>query len=324
MVEPAKEFSGTDRFILRRRLGAGGMGVVYEAHDLEMDKIVALKTLTRAEAAHIYRFKREFRTLADVSHPNLVALYELMSDGHHWFFTMELVKGVTFIQYVRPEMAGQPDSSTDNTLLGPRARLAKQIDSEAETEVFDSSPLSLDSGEIELLDEQSSPVATNYKLDESRLRSGLRQLAEGVNCLHELGKLHRDIKPSNVLVTDEDRVVLLDFGLVEDIEPGMHETLLAGTPDYMSPEQGAQLSISKASDWYSVGVILYQSLTGRLPFRGRLFEIMMRKQTRDPIQPREINREVPRDLNDLCIKLLRRDAEARPTGREVLRALGAR
>jgi serine/threonine protein kinase/tetratricopeptide (TPR) repeat protein len=323
MVEPATEFIGTERFILRRRLGVGGMGIVYEAHDREMDKIVALKTLTRAEAAHIYRFKREFRTLADVSHPNLVALYELMSDGHHWFFTMELVKGVTFIQYVRPETS-ESDSSTDNTLLGPWARPAKQTDSEAETEVFDSSPFSLDSGEVEILDEGAATAASNYKLDEARLRSGLRQLAEGVNRLHELGKLHRDIKPSNVLVTDEGRVVLLDFGLVEDIEPDTHETLLAGTPDYMSPEQGRQMSISKASDWYSVGVILYQALTGRLPFRGRLFEVMMRKQTRDPIQPREINREVPRDLNDLCIKLLRRDAEARPTGREVLRALTAR
>src|SRR5260221_5518442 len=128
MVEPAKEFSGTDRFILRRRLGAGGMGVVYEAHDLEMDKIVALKTLTRAEAAHIYRFKREFRTLADVSHPNLVALYELMSEGDHWFFTMELVKGVTFIQYVRPETAAEFDASTNNTLLGPRVRQASHTD----------------------------------------------------------------------------------------------------------------------------------------------------------------------------------------------------
>ena len=322
MVEPAKEFNGTERFILRRRLGVGGMGVVYEAHDREMDKIVALKTLTRAEAAHIYRFKREFRTLADVSHPNLVALYELMSDGPHWFFTMELVKGVTFIQYVRPESAGESCSATNNTLPGPRTRQARPTDSEADTEVFDSSPLSLDSGET-LLDEAQPSVETTYKLDESRLRSGLRQLAEGVNRLHELGKLHRDIKPSNVLVTGEGRVVLLDFGLVEDIEE-MHETLLAGTPDYMSPEQGAQTSISKASDWYSVGVILYQALAGRLPFRGRLFEVMMRKQTRDPIQPREINREVPRDLNDLCIKLLQRDAEARPTGREVLRALGAR
>jgi serine/threonine protein kinase len=324
MVKPTKEFIGTERFTLRRPLGAGGMGVVYEAHDREMDKIVALKTLTRAEAAHIYRFKREFRTLADVSHPNLVALYELMSDGQHWFFTMELVKGVTFIQHVRPEIAGAVDSATANTLPGPRARLARHTDSEAETEVYDSSHVSLESGEIEPPDEAHPAVASYYKLDESRLRSALRQLAEGVNRLHELGKLHRDIKPSNVLVTDEGRVVILDFGLVEDIEPEHSETLLAGTPDYMSPEQGAQMAISKASDWYSVGVILYQALTGRLPFSGRFFEVMMRKQTRDPIQPRELNRDVPRDLNDLCIRLLRRDAEARPTGREILRTLGAR
>jgi serine/threonine protein kinase/tetratricopeptide (TPR) repeat protein len=324
MVKPTKEFIGTERFTLRRRLGSGGMGVVYEAHDREMDKIVALKTLTRAEAAHIYRFKREFRTLADVSHPNLVALYELMSDGQHWFFTMELVKGVTFIQYVRPETAAAVDSATDNTLPGLRAREVRHTDSEAETELFDSSHISTKSGEIAPLDEAQPAVASYYKLDVSRLRSALQQLAEGVNRLHELGKLHRDIKPSNVLVTDEGRVAILDFGLVEDIEPELHETLLAGTPDYMSPEQGAQMAISKASDWYSVGVILYQALTGRLPFRGRFFEVMMRKQTHDPIQPRELNRDVPRDLNDLCIRLLRRDAEARPTGREILRALGAR
>lgn len=324
MAESATEFTGTLRFTLRRRLGAGGMGVVYEAHDREMDKVVALKTLTRAEAAHIYRFKREFRTLADVSHPNLVALYELTSEGRHWFFTMELVKGVTFIQYVRPETAGELSDSADNTLPRLRPLLVSETDSEAETEVFDSSHVSLESGEMRPFDDSSSRLTSNYKLDESRLRPALRQLAEGVNRLHEMGKLHRDIKPSNVLVTDEGRVVLLDFGLVEDIEPELHETLLAGTPDYMSPEQGAQMAISKASDWYSVGVILYQALTGRLPFRGRFFEVMMRKQTRDPIQPREIDPEVPRDLNQLCMKLLRRDAETRPTGREVLRALGAR
>src|ERR1051325_3143707 len=92
----------------------------------------------------------------------------------------------------------------------------------------------------------------------------------------------------------------------------------------MSPEQGAQTAISKASDWYSVGLILYQALTGRLPFRGKFFEVMLRKQTRDPIQPREINPSVPRDLNELCMRLLRRDADARPSGREILRALGSR
>src|SRR5258707_14604320 len=132
---------------------------------------------------------------------------------------------------------------------------------------------------------------------------------EGVNRLHEMGKLHRDIKPSTVLVDGDGRVVILDFGLVEDVEPELHETLLAGTPDYMAPEQGAQTAISKASDWYSVGVMLYQALTGRLPFKGKFFEVMLRKQTRDPIQPVEINPAGPQDLNTLCMKLLRRDAE---------------
>src|SRR6266536_2559735 len=322
MAEAAKEFIGTERYVVRRRLGAGGMGVVYEAHDRQMDKTVALKTLTRAEAGHIYRFKREFRTLADVSHPNLVTLYELMSDGDDWFFTMELVEGVTFINYVRPDTMGSPATDVDNTLPVPREHSIKSAESEANTEIFDSSSFSCEEEErpIELDDE--SVTAANYLLDENRLRSALRQLAEGVNRLHEMGKLHRDLKPSNVLVTKDGRVVILDFGLVEDINPELHETLLAGTPDYMSPEQGAQMAISKASDWYSVGVMLYQALAGRLPFKGRFFEVMMRKQTRDPIQPIEIVRDVPRDLNELCMKLLRRDPEGRPAGRDVLHALG--
>src|ERR1041385_5026845 len=176
VVKPAREFVGTERFTLLRRLGAGGMGVVYEAHDREMDKIVALKTLTRAEAAHVYRFKREFRTLADVSHPNLAALYELMSDGRYWFFTMELVNGVTFIQYVRPEAEGLT-SSADNTLRPPRPRQISHSDTEAETVEFDSSHLTYKSGEIIPLDD-ATLIASFYQLDEVRLRSALRQLAE--------------------------------------------------------------------------------------------------------------------------------------------------
>jgi len=322
VVKPAKEFIGTERFTLHRCLGSGGMGVVYEAHDRQMDKVVALKTLTRAEASHIYRFKREFRTLADVSHPNLVTLYELTSNGQDWFFTMELVQGVTFIEYVRPESAGPPKTSADNTLPGPQTAAPPSHDSAADTEIFD--PLAMRDGPTTAIADQAPFIDTNYQLNEARLRGALRQLAEGVHALHEIGKLHRDIKPSNVLVTDEGRVVLLDFGLVEDINPDMHETLLAGTPDYMSPEQGAQTRISKASDWYSVGVMLYQALTGRLPFRGRFFEIMTRKQTHEPIQAREINPDIPRDLNDLCTRLLRRRPERRPGGDEILRALGVR
>jgi hypothetical protein len=317
MAEAAAEFYGTERFSLRRKLGAGGMGVVYEAHDRSIDKTVALKTLSRAEPDHIYRFKREFRTLADVSHPNLVELHELMSEGHHWFFTMELIKGVTFINYVRPE---SEDGLMDDS-RSPSDSQSDRANSEAETEEFDSSDLSLESGEMTAFADEPPPLSSPYKLDESRLRSALRQLAEGVQHLHEIGKLHRDIKPSNVLVSEGGRVVILDFGLVEDVEPELRDTLLVGTPDYMSPEQGAQQQISRASDWYSVGVMLYEALTGRLPFTGKFFEVMLRKQTRRPIQPIEINPAIPKDLNDLCMKLLRRNPKNRPAGHELVRAL---
>jgi serine/threonine protein kinase len=317
MAEAARDFVGTERFSLRRKLGAGGMGVVYEVHDRLMNKTVALKTLSHTDPEQIYRLKREFRTLADVSHPNLAALYELMSEGRHWFFTMELIKGVTFTRYVRSEMTKEFAERLSTPQKQPAA------DSEAETIEFALTDRSLEADEISNAVERRQEIASYHLLDESRLRSALRQLAEGVHHLHESGKLHRDIKPSNVLVTSEGRVVILDFGLVEDVEPANRDSLLVGTPDYMSPEQGTQLPISRASDWYSVGVMLYEALTGRLPFTGKFFEVVLRKQNRRPVPPIEINPHIPQDLNALCIKLLRRKPLNRPSGRDVLRVLKA-
>jgi len=97
------DFSTTDRFAVLRRLGAGGMGVVYEVEDLVRGEIVALKTMRRATPAAVYWLKQEFRSLAGISHPNLVCLYELIVEQERCFFTMELVKGVNFVQYVRQE-----------------------------------------------------------------------------------------------------------------------------------------------------------------------------------------------------------------------------
>ncbi|HKY27921.1 MAG TPA: protein kinase [Pyrinomonadaceae bacterium] len=322
------DFLGTERFKIRRRLGSGGMGVVYEVHDRETDKVVALKALTRSEASHIARFKNEFRSLSDVSHPNLVALYEFMSDGENWFFTMELVDGVNFLEYVRPGYrARRSDSSISPTLLKPDSDEYKQTmqaiaDYEAETQ-------QLSVARTTYADDLPQEIKVETRLSQSRLdldrlELAMRQLSEGLHALHQTGKLHRDIKPSNVLITKNGRVVILDFGLVAEVEPrGLHDTItLAGTPDYMSPEQGAQLPISTASDWYSVGVMLYQAVTGQLPFTGKFFEVMVNKQNWDPLPPSLLAPDVPRELNELCMGLLARDPQQRPSGHEVLRVLG--
>ena len=121
----------------------------------------------------------------------------------------------------------------------------------------------------------------------ARLRGALAQLVEGLAALHAAGKLHRDVKPSNVLVTGEGRVVILDFGLVEELmgpapEPG---DPVAGTPAYMAPELLTGGAPSAASDWYSVGVMLYEALTGSLPFTGDSFEVLRDKCARDPESP---------------------------------------
>jgi hypothetical protein len=125
----ADTFHGTERFELRRRLGSGGFGVVYEAYDREHDAIVALKTLQQLRAEALYRFKHEFRALADIAHPNLITLYELSAADEHWFFTMELVEGVNFLSYVLPQaqhahLVPRPDM---NRLRGAFRQLSEGV-----------------------------------------------------------------------------------------------------------------------------------------------------------------------------------------------------
>lgn len=275
------------------------MGVVYEALDRERGERVALKTLRFQDPAAIYRFKNEFRKLADVTHPNLVALHELVSDESRLFFTMELVDGVSFIEWVRGYTATDAFAST---MMGANEQQA---------------------------DAPGRRIATprpNATFDEERLRSSLGQLVSGIGALHAAGKLHRDIKPSNVLVTKEGRVVVLDFGLVREIEATATrdgtEEMIAGTAEYMSPEQASAMALTEATDWYSVGVMLFEALTGELPFSGARIKVLMDKQQFDAARPSSLVPNVPRDLDDLCGKLLARDPAQRPRLREILRCLG--
>ena len=296
------EFAGTERYRLLRRVGEGGMGVVYEVFDQHRQERLALKTLLRANPAAVYRFKREFRTLADVSHPNLVTLHELVSDGDELFFTMELVEGLDLLRYVRPGGALPGGEAPTEALPMERETIRDEDDTVAE------------------VDPRTLPP-----LVEERLRDALRQLAEGLVALHDAGKLHRDVKPSNVLVTREGRVVLLDFGLAADLdEESLARSqlgMVVGTVAYMAPEQ-ATGEFTRASDWYSVGVILYQALTGALPFSGSMFKVVLEKQEKLPPPPDEVVPGLPRDLSELCVALLAPNAKQRPVGRDVLRRLG--
>jgi serine/threonine protein kinase len=288
------EFLGTERFSVVRRLGEGGMGVVYEVRDAEQGTRVALKWLRKLSARGVLFFKNEFRALADVQHHNLVSLGELMEQDDRWFFTMELVEGMDFLSYVRPgEARANPDSSTSSmqgnfTPTTDRFRLARPV-----------------SGQLDL----------------ERLRAALRQLAEALRALHAAGKVHRDIKPSNIRITPEGRLVLLDFGLVLDVMKEL-DVDLAGTPDYMAPEQVIELAVGPAADWYSVGVLVYQALTGQLPFTGSTAGVLAAKRRYDAPRPAEMARGVPPDLDRLCAALLDRDPASRPNGEQVLLQLG--
>jgi hypothetical protein len=285
------ELEGNPRFELRRRLGSGGFGVVFEVLDRERDARVALKLLERLEGEDIYRFKQEFRALADVAHPNLVRLYELLGDGVRWFFTMELVDGTSALTFIR---AGHVDADS------PTAGM-------------------LEAGPA------GAAGRGGARFDEARLRSVLVQLVEGLSALHAAGKMHRDVKSSNVLVARDGRVVIVDFGLAVRLSASgeISRSALQGTPDYLAPELICGEPATVASDWYGVGVLLHEALTGQVPFAGSLQEILAQKITRDPPPPSALVPDVPPDLDRLCVALLSRDPAARPGGAALREHVGA-
>ena len=296
------DWKGTERFKVLRCIGRGGMGAVYLARDLERRQSVALKTIPHFDAASLYRFKQEFRTLAGVIHPNLVRLHELVgTESDRVFFSMELVRGTDLLRHVqRTGTAPRLDDSGVQLHAPPNTPLAVAAISE---------------------ERRHTPA------DVDPLLPALRQLVAGVQALHDAGKLHRDIKPPNVLVSTEGRVVVLDFGVATDLRRAAVESAnteqIVGTATYMAPEQAFDEAPTVAADWYSVGVILYEALVGVPPFVGSAVDVIQRKNNCDPRPPAEIVDGVPTELDALCRALLERAPERRPRGPEILERLGA-
>ncbi|HKP62594.1 MAG TPA: protein kinase [Polyangiales bacterium] len=267
VLGPGSELVG-GRLRIVRVVGRGGMGTVYEAWDAERGCSVALKSLNNLSATGIYLIKNEFRHIADLRSEHLVQLHHFFFDAGNWFFTMDLVEGVPFLQWVRPRL----------------------------------------------------------EVEEARLRRALLQLLAAIEVIHEAGKLHRDLKPSNVLVKRDGTVVVLDFGLIADhVLGGVGQTIpnsgVTGTPAYMAPEQAASGHATPATDLYAIGAMLFEALSGHVPYRGTAVEIMLAKQLQDAPRPHSTPSTL--DLEEICSSLLARDPALRPSLPDVRARLDA-
>lgn len=281
------------------------MGIVYEAIDLNSGQRVALKTMRATTGEALLRFKQEFRALQDIHHANLVRLGDLVEEAGQWWFSMELVRGINLLHYVHK--AGRYTSAVQNesdTAFTPTI-LPGAL---APTEESDGSHSSLPV----LSSSLGRSAAAQQSLDVSSLQSALQQLVEGLHALHQANKVHRDIKPENVLVSEDGRVVILDFGLVGETMES--ESGVLGTIAYMAPEQAAGRPVGPAADWYSVGVLLYEALTGRLPFDGPPLQVLAEKQRGIPIHASLLSLapEQTAELAALCMDLLRIEPAERP------------
>jgi len=268
------------RFLVRRELGRGAFGVVSQAYDPHLRREVALK-VPRAEVQVTpelrTRFRLEAMAAAGLDHPNIVPVYEAGEEGSVCFITSAYCPGTTLAAWLR---------------------------------------------------RRSGPVPYN-------MAAGLvATLAEAVEHAHGRGVLHRDLKPSNVLLeapatgetaADGSELVprITDFGLAKllDAVPAEDSTanptvtgVILGTPSYMAPEQaeGRAGAVGPAADIYSLGVILYEVLTGRPPFQeDSALETLVQVRTQDPLPPSQLRPRLPRDLETICLKCLNKPPQAR-------------
>ncbi|HKQ40602.1 MAG TPA: serine/threonine-protein kinase, partial [Verrucomicrobiae bacterium] len=244
-----------------REIARGGMGIVYEARQVSLDRIVAVKMLLCGPLStpeFVKRFRAEAFAAASLQHPNIVAIHDVGVYQGQQYFAMDYVAGRSLANL----LANGPLPST---------------------------------------------LAARY----------LKTIAEAIHYAHDRGILHRDLKPSNVLIDDNDQPRVTDFGLARRLDGDSELTRtgqVLGSPNYMSPEQATatRRKVSRSSDVYSLGAVLYHLLTGRPPFVGEaLTDTLHQVLNDDPVSPRLLNPSAPRDLETICLKCLEKDPAKR-------------
>jgi len=248
-------------FRLIRKLGEGGMGVVYVAVQEPLEREVALKIMRSDVAASkdvSQRFAREAEAIARLSHPNIVTVHGAGEENGVQYFTMELL----------------PGKGLDEVLREARA--------------------------------EGKTVHT------PKIIQWTRDIARALEAAHEAGVIHRDVKPSNIRITPDGRAMLLDFGIARQASllQLTRTGTFRGTPHYASPEQikVTRLEIDERTDIYSLGVTLYESVTGRVPFDGETTEQVFHQILHiDPIPPRRLNPGLPRDVGTVTLKAVEKE-----------------
>jgi eukaryotic-like serine/threonine-protein kinase len=261
-------------FELLRELGRGGMGVVYEARQASLGRVVALKMLLPARlgsASELERFRFEAEGIAALDHPNILPIYAIGSAGGQPYFIMKLAEGGSLAERLHP-----PDGRA---------------------------PVEWPAGD-----------AANL----------LATIAHAVHYAHERGIQHRDLKPGNILLDAAGRPYVGDFGLAKfrDKDSGLTlSTSVLGSPAYMSPEQanGDSKRVTTASDVYSLGAILYEVLCGRPPFvAATALETLRQVIECEPAPPSHFRKNIPRDLEVICLQCLHKEPSKRYASAEAL------
>ena len=290
-------------FRLERRLGCGGMGVVYEARQLSLHRRVALKVLPFGLAAGpsaVERFHREARAAAKLRHANIVTVFAEGAERNVCYFAMEMIDGQNLDQIIA-DLRRTRAQRRGGTLPEPGASAGAEPDTRAE-----------DAARVPCVLRDCSS-SHEYFRTVARLIS---EVADALSYAHDQGVIHRDVKPSNLILSDDGRLILLDFGIARICEE--RGTTLSGsfvgTPRYMSPEQiaGGQEKPDHRTDIYSLGVTLYELLTLEPPFEGDTQQqVIGQILSKEPRRPRQIDRRIPADLDTICGKAMEKEVSRR-------------